>query len=322
MNHSLDYEAQLRQEIDFLRDCQMERDLRGHSQVPCFILHKTSVKKIGTKRTNTKYFMKVYRGNRVDELKYIESAYKLAHIPTAFIVKIGYLEMTNQTFCIYDFIEGDTLGEWLSQALQAQAEEFGIKVGEELRKFVKLKGDSQKIKQAINLELSELLMLAHSQKISYNQNHAEPLPEVDLYRLEKSMQNLKPALYATTPVFIHSDLNLNNIIINQGKPYFIDTEGSQIGFRALNFRGNCWWCWNGDDTAKEQAVYRGIYRGAFHNQIPASFHQELGFAVMYQFLHRVKKYSNNEAQVHYSFLHWRDLLEQTHYFENYKFDWF
>lgn len=312
MCDSLDYEAQLRQEISFLQGCKMERDLRGHSQVPCFILSKA----------DTKYFMKVYPGNRIDELKYIESIYKVLRIPTAFIVKIGYLQKTNRTFCIYDFIEGDTLDEWLPQVPSAQAEEFGVKIGGELRKFADLEGDSSKFKRAFNRELKQLLELAHLQKMSYNQQHAELLPEIDLHRLKKSLQNLKAALYATTPIFVHSDLNLSNIIINRGEPYFIDTEGSQINFRAFNFRGNCWWCWSGSDIKKEQAIYRGIYRGTFHDQIPASFHQELSFMVTYQFLHRVKKYANDETQVHYSFLHWRDLLAQTNYFENYKFDWF
>jgi len=37
-------------------------------------------------------------------------------------------------------------------------------------------------------------------------------------------------------------------------PYFIDIDGGKIKSRALDFRGNCWYGWTGDNLEKDRAV--------------------------------------------------------------------
>lgn len=304
--------AELRQKVDFLRAYSVERDLRGHSRALCYIASSES----------TKYFIKVYRDNRVDELKYIELIYDLININTAKIIQTDFLPKINATYCIYEFIDGATLNELLPTLSELELEQKGYQVGQEVRKFFVIKGEPKKFQQAFDQELKDLMKLNRAKKVEYNKSHSELLPEIDLDRLEKSIYYLKTFIYATNPVFVHSDINLNNIIFHQDQPYFIDTEGGKIKFRALNFRGNCWWAWSGDNIDKERAVYRGIYRGVFQDKIPDNFHKELAFTMMYEFLLRNKRYENDPEQIHYSFLRWHDNLEQTNYFEDYHFEWF
>lgn len=308
----LETAADLRQKIPFLRGYKLTRDLRGHSRALCYVLQKPQ----------QKFFMKIYTGERVAKLKYINSLYRLLQVPTAEIIEVGYLPDSDQTFCIYEYIDGETVGEMARKASLEELADIGRKVGLEIRKFATLKGNASAFRESLDFELNELLQNTRAQKQLYEQTNLEKLPEVDLDRLEKSLHSLKTAVYATEPVFVHSDINLNNIILRDGKPVLIDTEGGKIKFRALDFRGNCWWGWSGDNVEREQAIYRGIYQGLFDNNIPDNFHQELSFTMIYEFLLRNRRYENDLEQIHYSFLRWHDNLEQTNYFENYRFSWF
>lgn len=353
MSNSEDYkiEQYLRQQIPFLSGSTMQRDTRGHSRATCFVIDFSNPTDITTHsqaspvshdhissalasstsvglnnassdRSTQKCFAKVYPDYRTDDLRRIEQTYHQLQVNTANIVHVQYLPDTNETFCAYEFITGPTFNDLLSQKPLSFIENLGYRIGAELHKFSQIQGDPVKFQQSLDRELATLLQNARRQKLLYNSKYSEKLPEVDLDRLERSLNHLKQAIYATTPTFVHSDINLNNVIIHAGEPYIIDTDGGKIKFRALDFRGNCWWGWTGDNVDRERAAYRGIYRGLFQDHIPDSFHQELAFTMIYEFILRVQRYTGDDEQVHYSFLRWHDNLEQTNYFENYRFGWF
>ena len=127
----------------------------------------------------------------------------------------------------------------------------------------------------------------------------------------------------TTPSFIHKDINLNNIIVNDNEPYFIDTDGGKVSFRALDFRGICWYTWDGDNKIKEQAMYRGIFKGLFNDNIPDNFHKEIAFTIYYEFFLKVKEAINNndKERLDFIFEKFGNIFDRTNYFENYKFCW-
>lgn len=308
-------EAQLRQEISLLRGYELQRDLRGHSRVPCFILQN--------KQTADRFFMKLYDGKRADELMLIQQVYEQAKVPTAQIIKTINLTQSQQTCCIYEFITGPTLRELLRERSADQLRQIGYQVGTNLRNLAQAKFMSGKFQPAAFAEnLKALLHNAHLQKRNYNTRYHQKLPRINLHRLERSLANLKTTVDTVLPTFSHGDINLYNIILHGDIPYLIDTDGGGLSWRALDFRGNCWWGWTGNNTESEHAVYRGIYQGYFLNHIPSSFHQELSFAIIYEFLSRLQRYAGNDEQTYYSFLRWHDILELTNYFENYHFDWF
>lgn len=308
-------EAELRREIQFLQDYDMQRDLRGHSRVPCFILQN--------QETATKYFMKLYDGQRAEELALIQQIYERAEVPTARTIKVLDLATSNQTCCIYEFITGPTLRELLRKQPADSLQQIGYQVGVDLKKLAHTQlARDQFSKTVFDENLEALLQNAHLQKRNYNVKNHQKLPRINLRRLERSITALKAVVDEIPPTFTHGDINLYNIILHDDTPYLIDTDGGGLSWRALDFRGNCWWGWTGNNTESEHAVYRGIYQGYFMNHIPASFHQELGFAIIYEFLLRLKRYENIDQQTYYSFLRWHDILELTNYFENYHFDWF
>lgn len=340
----------LRAQVPFLHGSTIIRDLRGHSRVPCFVVEKNG----------QKYFAKLYPGNREQNLQDIEATYLQLQIPTAKTVAIKYLSPIDATFCVYEYIEGATFAELLPKLPLAQVEDFGVKVGQEVKKFLSATGDqvetrylqerdendrveTRDFQEQLDLELSQLLQNARQQKQLYNQRHTEGLPEIDLARFERSLQKLKRDIFQLPPNFAHTDLNLTNIIFSQNwleplrdsndtmdvansRPVFVDTDGSKMAFRALDFRGVVWWNWDPNLTTaevqREQVAYRGIFCGMFDDKIPASWHQELSFTMMYEFLIRVQKYAGDDTQTHYSFLRWRENLRQTQYFEGYHFPWF
>ncbi len=340
----------LRAQVPFLHGSTIIRDLRGHSRVPCFVVEKNG----------QKYFAKLYPGNREQNLQDIEATYLQLQIPTAKTVEIKYLSPIDATFCAYEYIEGGTFAELLPKLPLAQVEDFGVKVGQEVKKFLSATGDqvetrylqerdesdrveTRDFQEQLDLELSQLLQNLRQQKQLYNQRHTEGLPEIDLARFERSLQKLKQDIFQLPPNFAHTDLNLTNIIFSQNwpeplrdsndtmdvansRPVFVDTDGSKMAFRALDFRGVVWWNWDPNLTTaevqREQAACRGIFCGMFDDKIPASWHQELSFTMMYEFLIRVQKYAGDDTQTHYSFLRWRENLRQTRYFEDYHFPWF
>lgn len=300
-------------EVPFLRDSRIYPETRGHSRIPCFVVEKAS----------QKFFLKVYPANRVSSLGQISEIYSSLQIPTAETIETSYLPDLDLTYCVYSFIEGPTLRELLRVESARRLEHFGHSTGEELGKFAALKGNPDIFFLELKHDLAQLLHEAHLEKRRYNQAHeVKKLPKISLQRLEKSLEAHFATISQIIPTFTHGDINLYNVIWHQASPYLIDTDGGHFATRALDFRGNCWWGWTGNNTEREQAVFRGIYEGYFGGHIPASFHQELGFAIMYEFLLRLRRYHSIDDQTYYSFLRWHDILELTNYFENYRFSWF
>lgn len=303
---------QLQQQVLFLRDSNITQDLRGHSKLLCLVVQ----------RGDKKFFTKVYMGDNRDHLKKVEEIYQKFGVPTARIVNLQYLPVTDETVCSYEYIEGPTLKELLPTSTLAEYESLGYQAGAFLNRFSATKGNLVQIQANFEDTLKKLWENVFQKKFIYNQTHNPKLPSINLYRLQKSFEQLKTFVYAAQPVFIHNDINLSNIIIHNHKTYFIDTDGCNFNFRSLGFRGNCWWGWTGNNVDKEHAIYRGIYRGLFQDSIPAEFRKELAFAIVYEFILRVYKYRNDMEQVRYSFLRWYDIFTITDYFENYRFDWF
>lgn len=82
--------------------------------------------------------------------------------------------------------------------------------------------------------------------------------------------------------------------------------------------------WDGDNIKAEQAIYRGIYKGLFNRNIPDSFHKELAFTIIYEFLLKIFEGNkrNDIGKIEYIFSKFGDIFDRTNYFENYKFEWF
>lgn len=302
----------LREQIGYLKDAEIIQDTRGHSGVLCLVVQDFK----------QKFFTKVYPGDVGVQLQKVQDVYNKLKIPTAQIKKLDYLADTNETICSYEYLDGPTLGELLPKISTTECEDLGYKVGVEISKFAKIKGDLKEFQQKFDEEAARLWQNVYQKKRQYNQTYNQKLPVINLKRLQKSFENLRQSIYATKPVFVHNDINLNNVIFVGDQSYFVDTSDGDIKFRALDFRGNCWWGWAGNNVEKERAVYRGIYRGLFCDKIPENFHKELAFTMIYEFILRVYKYRDDMEQIRYSFLRWHDILVRTNYFEKYRFDWF
>lgn len=307
--------AYLQTQVSFLAGSKVVRDRRGHSRVPCFTLQKGK----------EKFFAKLYPGYRERSLQDIDRKYDQLNIPTPRIIHLTYLPSIDKTFCVYGYIEGATFAELLPKLSIAEIEQLGRKVGRELKKFVHEQGNQQEFQEKFDVEILALVKNMYLQRsICYQHNYE--LSKIDLGRFEKSLQNLKQVIYQIPPNFAHTDINLTNIIFNKDRPILVDTDGSKMVFRALDFRGIVWWCWNSEMTVtekeREAAAYRGIFQGMFDDKIPHSFHQELSFTMMYEFLIRLQKYAGDNEQTCYSFMRWYENLKQTEYFERYKFPWF
>ncbi len=324
LKNNIQLEDWLSQNLELLQNYHLTRDLRGHSRVPCYVLNLKDDEHQNPASTQLpqKLFMKLYPTNRVQDLQCIQSLYQQAQIPTAQILQLGYLEETNQTYCAYEFIEGKTLRELLKQKSVTNLEDIGYRTGAELGKMQHISHRETTLYDELHQEIQQLFKNAHQQKYNYNHRHEIKLPTVNLHKLQHSLEKLELIVRQIPPTFVHGDINLYNIILNQDQPVFIDTDGSKISTRALDFRGNCWWGWTGNNTERERAVYRGIYRGYFSDHIPNSFHAELCFAIIYEFLLRLKRYQDIDEQTYYSFLRWHDIFQLTNYFQNYRFDWF
>lgn len=305
----------LLEQIIFLKSCSyLEQDLRGYSSALRYICEKDG----------QKYFVKIYENNRLNDLDYVESIYIKLEIPTAKIIAKDYLQEFNKTYVIYEYIEGKTLLE-MTQEIEIDAlENIGKRVGNYLSRFKKITTNKEKLIYSFDIEFQNLIDKLYYTKEYYNKNEKGQLEFINLDRLCKNFNEYKKYIYNTEPTFIHKDINLNNVIVNNNETYFIDTDGGNVSFRALDYRGICWWTWDGENKLKEQAIYRGIFKGLFDGNIPDDFHKEIAFTIMYEFLLKVEEISRSKdmRRMEYIFSKFGDIFNQTNYFEDYKFAWF
>jgi len=157
----------------------------------------------------------------------------------------------------------------------------------------------------------------------YDKNGNCELKCIDIDRLCSNFCEYKKYIYTTKPTFIHKDINLNNVLTKDNNIYFIDTDGGKFSFSVLDFRGICWWTWDGENKGKEQAMYRGIFKGLLGNNIPYTFHKELAFTIIYEFLLKIEEVNKTKdlKRMEYIFSKFGDIFNKTNYFEDYRFDW-
>lgn len=301
--------------LNFFNDCDfIEQDFRGHSSALRFICEKGK----------EKYFVKIYGNNRVNDLKYIDSVYKKCNVLTANIVEMKYLDDINKTYVVYEYINGKTLLELTCELNENELETIGFCVGKYLFNFRDVKCCKNDIIELYEKEFNQLVDNLYYMKNYYDRCGNNKLFLINLDRFCKSFNECKKFIYRTNPSFIHRDINLNNVIVSDYSLYFIDTDGGKIGFRALDFRGVCWWTFDGDNVLRERAIYRGIFEGLFDGDIPDSFDSELSFTIMYEFLLKIFEVRRNfdMKRMEYIFNKFGDIFIKTNYFENYKFEWF
>ncbi len=296
----------LLESIPFLKGCfSVTQDLRGHSSALRYVCVKDGIT----------YFVKIYKNNRIEELDSIQSIYDRLGIPTPKIVENGYLEVYDKTYVIYEYIKGKTLKELTEELEVEELEMIGKMVGNYLSKFKNISDNKEILIKTCNSEFESLIEILF--KIKKNKF-------INTDRVIRNFNYLKEYLYETCPSFIHKDVNLNNVIIYNNVPYFVDTDGGKISFCALDFRGICWWTWDGDNKLNEQAMYRGIFQGLFNNKIPDNFHKEIAFTIYYEFLLKVQEafVNNDHDRMDFIFKKFGKIFAKTNYFENYKFEWF
>lgn len=266
---------------------------------------------------NKKYFLKVFNGNTEDKLNEIYEIYTKYNIPTPKLVYLKYFSEIDKTCLVNEYIKGKTLLEVMEEESVVDLENLAFRIGKTLQQFPLSASCKTDIIITMNNELEEL------KKNAINlQNQVNDLAIIDLRRIFDSLEINKKYVYSSDSYFIHGDITFNNILISNDNFYLIDIESGRESFRILNFKGNWWWTWNGTNILKEQAIYRGIYKGLFDAEIPKKFHKELGFTMIYTFLSRLNKYRENTGEVQYTFSKFKEMFDNTNYFENYYFSWF
>ena len=241
-----------------------------------------------------------------------------------FDIKPIDLNDLDKTFVVYEYIDGKELIDLTRKLSVEEIENIGLQVGENLSKFKKIKYNKQEIIDLNDKEFNKLINILYISKDFYEKNESEKLYYIDLDRLCDDFLEYKKYVYKNEPTFIHGDINLHNVIVKDGKTYFIDTSNGKSSFRSLDFRGNCWFGWDGDNKINEQAMYRGIYKGLFNGEIPEQFNKELAFTIIYEFFLKINDgYSKKDMEkIKYNFHKFGDIFDRTNYFENYKFEWF
>lgn len=301
--------------IDFFKECKtIEQNFGGYSSDLRYICEDD----------NNKYFVKIYNEDNLERIKNIDFIYKKLNIPTAKIVKAEYLNDLSKTIVVYEYIDGKELIDLTKKLNIEEIENIGLQVGKNLSKFKKIKCDKQKLIDLYEKEFNKLIDVLYISKKYFEKNEGKKLYYIDLDRLHYDFLEYKKYVYRNESTFIHGDINLHNVIVKNGKTYFIDTANGKNSFRSLDFRGNCWFGWDGENKINEQAMYRGIYKGIFNGKIPEQFNKELAFTIIYEFFLKISDgYKKNDMKkIEYNFHKFGDIFDKTNYFENYKFEWF
>lgn len=264
-----------------------------------------------------KYFVKIINENLEEKIASIYKKYNDSCILTPKIFYLKYFKEIDKTCIVTEYIDGKSLLDIMNDKSCEELEMIAISIGNMLRSFNNDIIDKNKIINSLNDDLEFMMKNAYDL-----QNKLDDLPYINLNKIFRSLEKIKKYVYSTKPKFIHGDITFNNIIIKEDKIYFIDIENGKNSFRSLDFKGNWWWTWQGENVLKEQALYRGIYKGLFDGKIPEQFHKELAFTMIYTFLSRLKKYKENDGEIQYTFLKFKDMFDKTNYFEDYHFEWF
>ncbi len=267
-------------QVNWLHGAILTPELRGHSRVASYVVTKGK----------TKYFLKQYSGDQTKRLLKIEGTYCDLGVPTAKIQHLEYLLALDATCCAYEYISGPNLAEAITQFSPSEVIRLGRQIGSALNQFsnqtgkIDLPGRLARLWQSFESEIQRYSDSTARQKI---------LP-IDLVRLKASFARLTDIVVSLNPTFAHTDLNLSNVILHEGQPIIVDTSESQLDFRTSNFRGFCWWVWDEKTPQNYQIIYREIIDACFNAKVPSTIHDELAFAVLYEFLIRVQKYAGDE----------------------------
>ena len=109
--------------IDFFKKCKdVKQDFSGYSSALRYICEKD----------NKKYFIKIYDGNNLEQIKEIEVIYENLDIPTAKIIQVKYLNDLDKTFVVYEYIDGKELIDLTRKLSVEEIENIGLQVGENL----------------------------------------------------------------------------------------------------------------------------------------------------------------------------------------------
>ena len=308
-------EDYLLSKVKFFRNCtSIKQELSGYSSALRYICELD----------DDKYFVKIYSKNNLKQIKQIDLIYKKLNIPTPLIIYAKYLNDLKKTLVIYEYIDGKEIYDLTKELSVKEIEKIGFKVGKNLAKFKKIKCNKQELINSYDKEFNKLADNLYIIKDFYEKNENKKLYSIDLDKLYNTFLEHKKYVYNSEPSFIHGDINLHNVIVKNKKPYFIDTSNGKNGFRSLDFRGNCWFGWDGDNKFNEQAMFRGIYKGLFNGKIPDEFHKELAFTIIYEFFLKINEgYKKKDmGKIEYNFYKFGKMFDMTNYFENYKFKWF
>lgn len=215
------------------------------------------------------YFLKLLknRENAIQRLLEILEIYKQSDIDTVTLVDCGILEKHNQYYCIYDWINGNKLSDFVEEKDFDYFYEIGKKVGKKLKSLKQLKKEPKYINKSGNL-LEEIKKWFAS---------LETVPDDIVYCHfnKKEVEDIKQKMidYARyfrkeDKCFVHTDIKMGNIMLEKEKVYIVDIEDMAYDYDVFNII--CWPIGVFQDTPKgkyDRFFQKGIFEG-FHLQRP------------------------------------------------------
>lgn len=219
---------------------------------------------------------------------------------------LGYGYYATRPFYLYRYIAGENL-KTLSNTSYTVRETYqaGVQAGRTLQHLQNL--PPQDFPTIPREDLDALVL--HGQQL-----YRQLLHDQMVYRLLQKHQ-LPPLLSSLMPIFahaatifadlspalIHGDIKRSNIIIDPaGHQHFIDIGAMKVSYAVFNFRYQIIWDLL-PENRQRRAFTRGFFDGFFDQQYPKTFHQQIIFISVLNFLEHTTKFSHDTAELDWYF---------------------
>lgn len=248
------------------------------------------------------YCIKLFENSKQDlnVIKTICNIYSTLGIPSLKLVAEGQNKQS-KNYVLYNYIEGSDLKTLSKQLSDSKIYEYGIKLGEYLKKLKNFSLEDANIIPAV--DINKLTNRVNELYKSLTQNHMVKNLFEEYFTIGKIKMLIKKhneykCLFNESDLhLIHGDIKMSNTMIDkEGNFYLIDIESMKFSYDVLNFRYQIVWkLMKGNE--KELLFTKGMLDQLYDYTRPENFYEQLIYVFVLNFVEHTNHISNNEEKL-------------------------
>ena len=256
------------------------------------------------------YFLKVINGNVVKSVLENYERLKGSNNNIAKMIECNYVKEENSTYIVYEFLKGETLKQKISTLSYNEITIYSEKLTMELTKLI-MNNSFALAKEDIVKKYIKVLEESTKQIEHYQKNNIiKSSYFFNLKKLKKVYTNLLDKVKENEIYFVHSDLNLSNIMIYENEVYLLDIEDACFNYMGYHFKCLCWWFYENYEYKKKYLYFYNNVIQKLEIIFKKDLQHEIFLGMIYEYLHRIIRYKGNDQQIDYTLLKLSKLIKK------------